>query len=94
MSRAITILDILNKLDYGLSHNRTNVTVNELIDLFMFEPSHPQINTEGTFNEKIRMLKRFKILTPVNSNVFKIDWELIEYRISQLTGNESGEGAA
>lgn len=94
MSRAITILDILNKLDYGLSHNRTNVTVNELIDLFMFEPTHPQINTEGTFNEKIRMLKRFKILVPVNANVFKIDWELIEYRISQLNGNENPEGVA
>ena len=87
-TRAITILDILNKLDYGIPHSRTNVTVTDLIELFMFDPSHPQINTEGTFNEKLRLLKRFNILTPVNSNVYKIDWGLIELRISQLQGNE------
>lgn len=75
-------------MDYGISHSRTNVTINDLIELFMFDPTHPQINTEGTFNEKLRMLKRFKILTPVNSNVYKLDWALLELRISQLNGSE------
>lgn len=93
MSRAITILDLLTKLDYGISHNRTNVSLNDLIELYMFDPMHPQINTEGTFNEKIRLLKRFGILTPVNSNVFKLDWKLVNLRISQLTGNPE-QGAA
>lgn len=93
MSRAITILDLLTKLDYGISHNRTNVTINDLIELYMFDPLHPQINTEGTFNEKIRLLKRFGILTPVNANVYKLDWKLVNLRISQLTGTEE-QGAA
>lgn len=94
MSRAITILDLLNKLNYGISRNRTNVSINDLIELYMFDPMHPQINTEGTFNEKIRMLKRFRILTPVNSQVYRLDWQLLELRIAQLNNTEIEKGAA
>lgn len=89
MSRAITILDLLQKLDTCVSRSRTSISITDLIEVYMLEPTHPQINTEGTFNEKVRLLKRLGILTPVNSSVYKVDWGIVDLRINQLT-----EGAA
>lgn len=83
MSRQITIRDILGKLKMCLNENSKRTTKTELLRLFMLDSMHPVIGSEGTFNEKLRLLERLGFLKKINGEVYAIEWELINAQLTE-----------
>lgn len=86
MSRQITLLDILYKLDRCYSRNTLQVTKDDLCEVYMTEPGWPIMASEGTFNEKIRTLLRLQVLVPIKAGkkIFVIKWDRVDQIITNL----------
>ncbi len=81
MSRQITIQDLLIKLKTCLNENQKRTTKTELMRVFMLDNTHPWINSQGTYNEKMRLLERLGFLTKLNAEVYTIEWASIDAQL-------------
>ena len=83
MSRQITIQDLLVKLKTCLNENQKRTTKTELMRVFMLDNTHPWINSQGTYNEKMRLLERLGFLTKLNAEVYTIEWNCINEQLKE-----------
>ena len=86
MSRQITIKDLLFKLKTCLNENQKRTTKTELMRLYMLDSSHPWINSQGTYNEKMRLLERLGFITKLNGEVYNIEWNVINAQLNEWEG--------
>ena len=83
MSRQITIMDLLVKIKTCLNENQKRTTKTDLMRLFMLDNTHPWIGSQGTFNEKMRLLESLGFLTKLNANVYTIEWNVLNNQLSE-----------
>lgn len=85
MTRQITLLDVLLKIDLHIPHDNQTVTKDDLRALFMIKKGWPIIGSECTFNEKIRTLTALKLIKPLRTGkIFSLDWDSIDAAMEEL----------
>lgn len=85
MTKQITLLDVLLKIDLNIAHDNQTTTKDDLRALFMIKKGWPIIGSECTFNEKIRTLSALQLIKPLRTGkIYALNWDKIDAVISEL----------